>query len=53
MPAFSYPKGKKDPKETEVDCAIREVGEETGFNMVGLFDPAELGHPPKITRKIS
>ena len=28
---WTLPKGKCDPDETELDCAVREVGEETGF----------------------
>ncbi len=28
---WSYPKGKVDPGETELECALREVKEETGM----------------------
>ena len=28
---WSLPKGKLDPGETELECAVREVEEETGF----------------------
>ena len=28
---WSLPKGKADPGETDIDCALREVREETGF----------------------
>lgn len=28
---WSHPKGKLDPGETELECALREVEEETGF----------------------
>ena len=40
LPYFSSPKGKLEPGETEDSCAIREVEEETGFNIVGHYDPA-------------
>jgi 8-oxo-dGTP diphosphatase len=35
---WSWPKGKLDPGETLPECAVREVGEETGVD-------AELGRP--------
>ncbi len=28
---WSFPKGKRDPGESDEDCALREVAEETGF----------------------
>lgn len=28
---WSFPKGKREPGETDEDCAVREVAEETGF----------------------
>ena len=40
LPYFSSPKEKLEPGETEDSCAIREVEEETGFNIVGHYDPA-------------
>ena len=33
-------KGKLEQGETEDSCAIREVEEETGFNIGGHYDPA-------------
>lgn len=31
---WSWPKGKREPGETLADCAVREVGEETGTDIV-------------------
>lgn len=31
---WSFPKGKLDPGETIEDCALREVNEETGFDVI-------------------
>jgi 8-oxo-(d)GTP phosphatase len=31
---WSFPKGKHDPGETDLECAQREVREETGFDVV-------------------
>lgn len=36
-PSWEIPKGRLDPGETEVDCAMREVVEETGV-LPGSFD---------------
>eukprot|EP00177_Eucheuma_denticulatum_P000393 GFKZ01000678.1.p1 GENE.GFKZ01000678.1~~GFKZ01000678.1.p1 ORF type:complete len:474 (+),score=57.50 GFKZ01000678.1:395-1816(+) len=35
---WGFPKGKLSKDETELDCAIREVFEETGFDMTGLVN---------------
>ena len=47
IPYYSFPKGKLEPGETEDSCAIREVEEETGFNIVGHYDP-ELFFEEKV-----
>ena len=31
---WSFPKGKRDADETDLECAVREVLEETGFHVV-------------------
>jgi 8-oxo-dGTP pyrophosphatase MutT (NUDIX family) len=36
---WDLPKGKLDPGETLEQCAVREVGEETGLNQVRLDGP--------------
>jgi len=36
-PCWGFPKGKINQNESEKDCAIREVYEETGFNLHGLI----------------
>ncbi len=38
LPVFSFPKGKQKPNETEVACAIREVDEETSYNIESRLD---------------
>jgi len=35
---YSFPKGKKNQKELPLDCAIREVKEETGFDITDMVD---------------
>lgn len=35
---WSFPKGKVNKHETELQCAIREVKEEVGFDMSGIVD---------------
>lgn len=51
---WSLPKGKRDPGETDIECALREVEEETGFRgEIGRELPAatyEVGGRPKIVR---
>lgn len=32
---WGFPKGRQDPNETEIETAIREVKEETGFDLTG------------------
>ncbi|WVQ93571.1 hypothetical protein IAU59_000646 [Kwoniella sp. CBS 9459] len=38
---WSFPRGKINLEESEEACAIREVEEETGFDLSGLIDPAD------------
>lgn len=38
---WSFPRGKISKNETDIDCAIREVEEETGFNAKGLINKKE------------
>jgi 8-oxo-dGTP diphosphatase len=40
---WTFPKGKADPAETDEDCALREVAEETGLR-------CELGRELSTTR---
>ncbi len=51
---WSFPKGKREPGESDLACALREVEEETGFRgEVGRELPAstyEVGGRPKIVR---
>lgn len=30
---MDFPKGKSDEAETDMECAVREIGEEIGFNI--------------------
>ncbi|MEM9132210.1 MAG: NUDIX hydrolase, partial [Actinomycetota bacterium] len=51
---WSFPKGKRDPGETDRETAIREVQEETGFDVV-LEDELPSAHyefkgRPKVVR---
>ncbi len=41
---WDLPKGKLDPGETLEQCAIREVGEETGLSAVRLDSPLLITH---------
>jgi mRNA-decapping enzyme subunit 2 len=46
---WSFPRGKINKEETDLDCAVREVWEETGYdlNKADLVEPDE--HMKKIT----
>jgi mRNA-decapping enzyme subunit 2 len=35
---WSFPKGKIEENETEIECAVREVNEETGYNCESSID---------------
>ncbi|KAK2714935.1 hypothetical protein QYM36_009814 [Artemia franciscana] len=35
---WSFPKGKIEENETEIECAVREVNEETGYNCENYID---------------
>lgn len=37
---WTFPKGKINQGETEVDCAVREVWEEIGFRINDMIDPS-------------
>ena len=39
LPIYSFPKEKQEPPETDVDCAIREIEEETGYKIAACLDP--------------
>jgi 8-oxo-dGTP diphosphatase len=51
---WSFPKGKRDEGETDLECALREVAEETGFRgEVGPELPSaryEVRGRPKVVR---
>jgi len=34
---YGFPKGKINENESDIECAIREVYEEVGFNINGLI----------------
>ncbi|WWC85845.1 uncharacterized protein L201_000712 [Kwoniella dendrophila CBS 6074] len=38
---WSFPRGKINLEESEEACAIREVEEETGFDLTGLINPVD------------
>uniref|UniRef100_UPI00359023E9 m7GpppN-mRNA hydrolase-like n=1 Tax=Myxine glutinosa TaxID=7769 RepID=UPI00359023E9 len=40
MAGWSFPKGKVNEEEAPVDCAVREVLEETGFDIRDRIDPS-------------
>jgi mRNA-decapping enzyme subunit 2 len=39
--AWGFPKGKINQEESKLECAIREVEEETGYNCSSHIDPAD------------
>lgn len=51
---WSFPKGKLDPGETEQECALREVKEETGLTcaLLGELSPTHyrdrFGRPKRV-----
>ncbi|GAA6051562.1 hypothetical protein JCM3770_003473 [Rhodotorula araucariae] len=45
--SWSFPRGKINKEEPEAMCAVREVLEETGFDLTSFFPPAQL-HPSYI-----
>ncbi|GAA5884747.1 hypothetical protein JCM3774_005803, partial [Rhodotorula dairenensis] len=45
--AWSFPRGKINKEEPEAMCAVREVLEETGFDLTPYFPPAQL-HPSYV-----
>jgi 8-oxo-dGTP pyrophosphatase MutT (NUDIX family) len=42
-PEWGFPKGRRNPNESDIDCAIRECIEETGLTrqQLGVFDSVE------------
>ena len=55
--AWGFPKGKINQNETDRDCAIREVWEETGYDMSPHYDPNRKPHsqdshsnPPSLAK---
>ncbi|KAI0851779.1 hypothetical protein F5Y00DRAFT_217102 [Daldinia vernicosa] len=49
--SWSFPRGKINKNEDDLDCAIREVYEETGYDLreAGLVDKNEPVHPLEVT----
>ncbi|BGP43747.1 mRNA-decapping enzyme subunit 2 [Rhodotorula kratochvilovae] len=45
--SWSFPRGKINKEEPEAMCAVREVLEETGFDLTSFFPPAQL-HPSYV-----
>ncbi|GAA6003359.1 decapping enzyme complex catalytic subunit [Rhodotorula paludigena] len=45
--SWSFPRGKINKQEPEAMCAVREVLEETGFDLTPYFPPAQL-HPSYV-----
>lgn len=39
---WGFPKGKINQNEPPHDCAVREVAEETGYNLAGKIDPERV-----------
>ncbi|KAI0389865.1 hypothetical protein F5Y17DRAFT_447145 [Xylariaceae sp. FL0594] len=48
---WSFPRGKINKDEDDLDCAVREVYEETGFDLraAGLVEKNEPVHPLEVT----
>jgi 8-oxo-dGTP pyrophosphatase MutT (NUDIX family) len=45
-PEWGFPKGRRNPRESDISCAMREFGEETGLNemqykVIGNMDPLQ------------
>ena len=40
--AWSFPRGKISKDESDIDCAVREAEEETGFNASGLINEQDV-----------
>jgi mRNA-decapping enzyme subunit 2 len=40
-PCWGFPRGKVNQNESEIECAIREVSEEIGFNLNGLISESD------------
>lgn len=49
--SWSFPRGKINKDEDDLDCAVREVYEETGFDLraAGLVEKNEPVHPLEVT----
>ncbi|KAI0122102.1 hypothetical protein F4814DRAFT_407558 [Daldinia grandis] len=49
--SWSFPRGKINKDEDDLDCAIREVYEETGYDLreAGLVEKNEPVHPLEVT----
>ncbi|GAA5842757.1 hypothetical protein JCM9279_003978 [Rhodotorula babjevae] len=45
--SWSFPRGKINKEEPEAMCAVREVLEETGYDLTANFPPAQL-HPSYV-----
>ncbi|KAI0285322.1 DCP2-domain-containing protein [Russula aff. rugulosa BPL654] len=39
---WGFPKGKINQNESPHECAVREVAEETGYNLIGKIDPEHV-----------
>ncbi|KPV73169.1 uncharacterized protein RHOBADRAFT_38795, partial [Rhodotorula graminis WP1] len=48
--SWSFPRGKINKEEPEAMCAVREVLEETGYDLTASFPPAQL-HPSYVERE--
>lgn len=47
--SWSFPRGKINQGENERDCSVREVWEETGYDISPHFDPTVAPHPLHAT----